>query len=309
GNPVLHHPLARGRDHPRRTGLSARPAARLVARAFLVSALLLHDVFSGRAHHRTHRRSRRRAARAGIATLLGRRPLRHPPSPLDPRPPPPHRCRRIKPAAMKSLARYARIWLACARYSVVRTMMFRADFIMWSLVELFWMGVNLSVIGVVYQHTDSIAGWGPWEMTLLVGSSMLVQRLLMGLFWTNLFEMGRNVRTGHFDFFLAQPGNPLFMVSTRKIDLDGFLNVPVAIGVVAYAAHRLGLEPSPVVIAAYALLILCGLVIHYATLLIFISLVFWVQSAKGIEGGYFGLNEFSRLPREALRGVGAVVLV
>jgi len=210
---------------------------------------------------------------------------------------------------MKSLARYARIWLACARYSVVRTMMFRADFIMWSLVELFWMGVNLSVIGVVYQHTDSIAGWGPWEMTLLVGSSMLVQRLLMGLFWTNLFEMGRNVRTGHFDFFLAQPGNPLFMVSTRKIDLDGFLNVPVAIGVVAYAAHRLGLEPSPVVIAAYALLILCGLVIHYATLLIFISLVFWVQSAKGIEGGYFGLNEFSRLPREALRGVGAVVLV
>lgn len=210
---------------------------------------------------------------------------------------------------MKSLPHYARLWLACARYSVVRTMMFRADFIMWFLVELFWMGVNLAVIGVVYRHTDSIAGWGAWEMTLIVGTSMLVQRLLMGLFWTNLFEMGRNVRSGHFDFFLAQPGNPLFMVSTRKIDLDGFLNVPVAIGVIAYAAHKIGLQPSPAIILGYAILVLGGLVIHYATLLIFISLVFWIQSAKGIEGGYFGFNEFSRLPREALKGIASVVLV
>jgi ABC-type uncharacterized transport system permease subunit len=69
---------------------------------------------------------------------------------------------------MNSLAHYARLWLAGARYSVIRTMMFRADFIMWSLVELFWMGVNLLLIAVVYQHTDSIAGWGPWEMTLIV---------------------------------------------------------------------------------------------------------------------------------------------
>jgi ABC-2 type transport system permease protein len=53
---------------------------------------------------------------------------------------------------------YIRIWLACARYSVVRTMMFRFDFIMWALVEFFWMAVNLLLIQVVYDHTESIAG-------------------------------------------------------------------------------------------------------------------------------------------------------
>lgn len=210
---------------------------------------------------------------------------------------------------MRSLLHYARLWLACARYSVVRTMMFRGDFLMWSLVELFWMSVNLLLIGVIYRHTDSIAGWNQWEMTLLVGTSLLIQRLLMGFFWSNLFEMGRNVRSGAFDFFIAQPGRLLFMVSTRKVDLDGFLNAPVAIGVVAYSAHQLGLTPSTTQILLYACFILCGLVIHYATLLIFISLVFWLQSAKGIEGGYFMLNEFSRLPRSALRGVASIVFV
>jgi ABC-2 type transport system permease protein len=207
------------------------------------------------------------------------------------------------------VTRHARIWLASIRYSLVRAMMFRGDFLMWALVELFWMSVNVLLVGIIYNHTDSIAGWSQYEMLLLVGTTLLVQRLLMAFFWSNLFEMGRNVRSGHFDFFLAQPGSPLFMVSTRKFDLDGFVNVPVALAVVVYAVHKLGLDPTSGQIATYAVFVLCGLALHYATLLTIISLVFWLQSAKGIEGGYFGLTEFSRLPREALRGAANVVFV
>ncbi|MDF3059633.1 MAG: hypothetical protein K0R17_3848 [Rariglobus sp.] len=204
---------------------------------------------------------------------------------------------------------YIRIWLACARYSVVRTMMFRFDFIMWALVEFFWMAVNLLLIQVVYDHTDSIAGWSKYQMLLLVGSSMLVQRFIMGFVWTNLFEMARNIRTGHFDFFLAQPGNPLVMVSTRKLDLDGLANAVVAIAVVAYALHQLGIVPSFSGLALYVLMIFCGFLIHYGILLITVSLTFWLGAAQGIEGSYFTLMEFSRLPRQAFKGVTSVLFV
>jgi len=209
---------------------------------------------------------------------------------------------------MSALFRYARIWLGI-RYSLVRSMMFRADFIMWALVELLWMCVNVLLVGVIYEHTDSIAGWSKYEMLLLVGSTLLVQRLVMAFFWSNLFEFGRNVRSGYFDFFLAQPGSPLILLSTRKFDLDGLVNVPVALAVIFYAAHRLGLDPTWFQIATYGTFILCGLALHYATLLSIISLVFWLRSASGIESGYFGLTEFSRLPREALRGVASLVFV
>ena len=204
---------------------------------------------------------------------------------------------------------YIRIWLACARYSVVRTMMFRFDFIMWALVEFFWMAVNLLLIQVVYDHTDSIAGWSKYEMLLLVGSSMIVQRLIMGFVWTNLFEMARNIRTGYFDFFLAQPGNPLIMVSTRKLDLDGLANSLVAIAVVGYAVSRLGLTPSIVDLALYALMIGCGVLINYSILLITVSLTFWLGAAQGIESSYFTLMEFSRLPRQAFKGVANILFV
>lgn len=60
---------------------------------------------------------------------------------------------------------YLRLWLASVRYSIVRSMMFRGDFIMWSLVELFWMFVNVATIAVIYQHTDAIAGWSQFEIS------------------------------------------------------------------------------------------------------------------------------------------------
>lgn len=203
---------------------------------------------------------------------------------------------------------YLRIWLASARYTIVRTMMFRGDFIVWALVELFWMAVNLLLISVIYRHTDSIAGWNQYEMMLLVGTSMLIQRFLMGFFWSSLFEMGRNVRSGYFDFFLAQPGNVMFMATTRKLDPDSLLNAVVAASVVIYAARQLGLDPSAGQIALYVAMLFCGLVIHYSILVLSISMVFWLTSAQGIEGTYFTLTEFSRLPREAFKGIVTQVL-
>ncbi|HZP58692.1 MAG TPA: ABC-2 family transporter protein, partial [Opitutaceae bacterium] len=136
-----------------------------------------------------------------------------------------------------------------------------------------------------------------------------LQRLLMGFFWSNLFEMSRNIRTGHFDFFLAQPGNPLFMVSTRKLDPDGLINSLLALGMVGYAAHHLGLHLTVGSVALYGLLVLCGLVVHYSVLLMVVSLSFWIIGAQNLEGSYFTLFEFSRLPREAFRGIARVFFV
>jgi ABC-2 type transport system permease protein len=207
------------------------------------------------------------------------------------------------------MTRYFQIWLSSVRYSVVRTMMFRFDFLLWSTVEFFWMAVNLLLVTVIYEHTASIAGWSKYEMMLLVGTAMLIQRFLMGFFWSSLFEMGRNVRTGHFDFFLAQPGNVMFMATTRKLDLDGLLNSFVAIGVVVYSAHRLGLHPGISDILLYLLMIFCGVMIHYSALLIVVSLSFWITNAQGFEGSYFTMFEFSRLPRQAFKGVASVLFV
>jgi ABC-2 type transport system permease protein len=169
--------------------------------------------------------------------------------------------------------------------------------------------VNLLLISVIYQHTSTVAGWTKYEMMLLVGTSLLVQRFLMGFFWSSIFEMGRNVRSGNFDFFLAQPGNVMFMATTRKLDPDSLLNSIIAGGVVLYSVHKLGLHPDVGDVALYLFMLLCGLAIHYSILVMSVSLVFWLTSAQGVEGIYFTLTEFSRLPREAFKGITRTLFV
>ncbi len=210
---------------------------------------------------------------------------------------------------MSTLALYLRIWLACARYSLVRAMMFRGDLFIWSVVELMWISVNVSVILVIYSHTRTVAGWTQYEMLLLVGTSMLIQRFLMGFFWSGIFEMGRNVRSGLFDFTLAQPGDPLFMASTRKVELDGLLNSVAAAAIVVYSAWKLGLHPSVLAVAVYLCMVACGVIIHYSALVMAMSLAFWITSSQGVEGSYFTLMEFSRLPREAFNRVASLLFV
>ena len=56
-------------------------------------------------------------------------------------------------------------------------------------------------------------------------------------------------------------------------------------------------------------MVACGLIIHYSMLVLSISVAFWITSAQGIEGIYFTLSEFSRLPREAFRGLASLVFV
>jgi ABC-2 type transport system permease protein len=208
-----------------------------------------------------------------------------------------------------TLAAYLRIWLASMRYSTVRNLMFRFDTMLWFVVEFAWMVVNIVLIEVIFGHIDSLAGWSKYEMLLLIGTSMVISHLFIGLFMTNLFEVGRNVRTGAFDFFLAQPGNPLFMVSTRKVELDGLMNTFLGCAVVIFAAFKLSLEPGFTGIAIYGLMVLCGLAIHYGACAILVSTAFWTVRSEGVETGYFTIFEFSRLPRSAFRGIANVIFV
>src|SRR5690242_7095719 len=119
---------------------------------------------------------------------------------------------------------YLRLWLTSARYSIMRAQMFRGDFFIWALVELFWMGLNLLMISVIYGHTDAVAGGTKYVMMLLVGTSMLVQRFLMGFIWSRICEMSSNIRSRHFYFLLAQPGNVMFMATTRNIEPASLFN-------------------------------------------------------------------------------------
>jgi ABC-2 type transport system permease protein len=201
------------------------------------------------------------------------------------------------------LGRYFRVYAALWRNSITREMSFKANFLMWIVVESLWFALQLSFIGVLYLHTDNIGTWTKWEVVMLIGASHLIQQIYQAFFLVNCTNLSELVRTGKLDFLLLLPVNTRFVVSLRQVDLGAFVNALTAVGVMVYAAHQLGLVPTVAQIAGFLLLCVVGILIHYSLMFLLASISFWTVRAQGIVWGYYNLFQVARMPDEAFRGM------
>src|SRR5215468_7947320 len=153
------------------------------------------------------------------------------------------------------ISRYLRIYSALWKNSLAREMSFKANFLMWIVVESLWFGLQLSFIGVLYLHTDRIGTWTKWQVVLLIGGSHFIQQAFQAFFLINCTNLSELVRTGKLDFLLLLPVNTRFVVSLRQMDLGAFVNGAFAIAVMVYSARKIPLSPTPAHLLAF--LVLC----------------------------------------------------
>jgi ABC-2 type transport system permease protein len=201
------------------------------------------------------------------------------------------------------IARYFTIYAALWKNSVMRETMFKGNFLLWILVELLWFGLQLSFIGVLFLHTDSIGTWTQWQVVLLVGASHFIQQIYQAFFLVNCANLSELVRTGKLDFLLLLPVNTRFIVSLRQVDLGGFINAASAVAIMVYAAIKLHIEPSLGQVFSFAALCAVGIIIHYSLMFALASICFWTVRAQGMVWGYYNLFQIARMPDEAFQGV------
>jgi ABC-2 type transport system permease protein len=200
------------------------------------------------------------------------------------------------------LKRYASLYAALWRNSVVREMGFKANFLLWIIVELLWFALQLAFIVVIYQHTQSIGDWSKWQVVLLVAVSHFIQQVFTAVFLTNCSQVSEFVRTGKLDFMLLLPVNTRFIVSLRQVDLGGFVNAASAAAVMVYALRQLGSVPSLAQGLGFMAIAAAGVFIHYSLMFLLASVSFWTVKAGGIVWGYYSLFNIARLPDAAFRG-------
>jgi len=207
------------------------------------------------------------------------------------------------PTRYSALARYASIYAALWKNSVTRETMFKGNFLLWIVVEIIWFALQLSFIGVIYLHTDTIGSWTKWQVVLLVGASHFIQQIYQAFFLVNCVNLSELVRQGKLDFLLMLPVNTRFVVSLRQVDLGGFVNAGSAVAVMIYAARQLHLTPTAAQSAGFLALCLVGILIHYCLMFMLATVSFWTVRAQGIVYGYYNLFNIARMPDEAFSGV------
>ena len=204
---------------------------------------------------------------------------------------------------LSAFRRYLGIYAMLWRNSLVREMTFKINFLLWIFVELLWFALQLSFIGVMYLHTDDIAGWSKWQVVLLMGASHFIQQLFQAFFLINCTNLSELVRTGKLDFLLMLPVNTRFIVSVRQMDLGAFVNAATAVAVMFYAANQLALTPSAGLILGFLVLCAAGIIIHYSLMFLLATISFWSVKAQGVVWAYYNLFNIARLPDAAFKGL------
>src|SRR6266487_2935263 len=101
------------------------------------------------------------------------------------------------------MKRYLEIYSIMLRNSLIREMSFKANFILWMVVEMLWFAGQIVWIEVIFQYVDRIGDWSKWEVVLLVGTHQLIAQLFQAFFFVNVANVPELVRTGKLDSLLV----------------------------------------------------------------------------------------------------------
>jgi ABC-2 type transport system permease protein len=199
------------------------------------------------------------------------------------------------------MRRYLEIYAIMFRNSLIREMNFKANFLLWILVEALWFLGQIVFIEVIFQYVDQIGDWTKWEVILLIGTHQLISQIFQAFFYLNIVNIPELVRTGRMDFMMLLPMDTQFAISVRQFGLDSVINAGVSVAIIGLALAKLGLHPSAGQFLLYGAAVAVGITIHYSIMFLLTTLSFWIVRAQGLVYGYYNLFNIARYPDSIFR--------
>jgi len=194
------------------------------------------------------------------------------------------------------MRRYLEIWGIMLRNSLIRELSFKANFLLWMVVEVLWFAGQIVFFGIIFGQVDRIGDWSKWEVILLVGTHQTIAQLFQAFFFVNVSNIPELVRTGKLDSLLVLPIDSQFAVSTKQFGLDSVLNALLGLGVVIVSLAHLNITPSAGMVFLYLVALCFGVAVHYSIMLSLAAFSFWIVRAQGLVYGYFNFLHIARYP-------------
>ena len=208
-------------------------------------------------------------------------------------------------------ASYLGVFATFARNSLVRNMMFRANFLIESVTSVTWMLMNLGFYLLIFRYTPSLGentGWHKWEFFAFLATTLLVNSLVQTFFMPNCEDISELIRTGGLDFALLKPIDTQFLISLEKVDWSSLSNFFAGLVLLSVSVVHLTTRPenplhlSPLMIALYAFYVLCGVAILYSLMIGLSATSIWLGQNSSLYDFWFYITNFSRYPMEIYNG-------
>ncbi len=194
------------------------------------------------------------------------------------------------------MGRYLRIVALFIQMEFQREIEYRAHLATEILQMLVVVGTSVGAVLVLFSYTQALNGWTLPQMLTLLGVYYLVQGGEEIVFQPSVTQLMEHVRQGTLDFTLLKPANSQFLVSLRQWNLVQIAQIILGVGVLAVGLGQIGVALSVGSALAFAVTLLCGMVLVYSVLLVLATLSFWFVRVDNILAVFFAFMDAGRFP-------------
>lgn len=187
-----------------------------------------------------------------------------------------------------------KILLRFIKINYQKALEYRADFIFSFIATSCYSFGYISFLWVVLAQVPSVNGWNFDKMLTLFGVNQIMIYLSWAFFRYSLSNIHYLIRTGNFDSILKLPLNARFTLSFRDHSTDLPLPLLMALGIFWYSMRNTQVEFTNILL--FLLLFICGFIILYNMLFIFVTFSFWVIEGQDLTTFFEESFSYARYP-------------
>jgi ABC-2 type transport system permease protein len=181
------------------------------------------------------------------------------------------------------------------RIAVLHEMQYRVNFYLQLVQSAVAVGTALAVLALVFRYTDTLAGWSPDQLLVVLGVHVLMGGFIRAVVQPNMTRLMEDVRQGTLDFALTKPVDAQLLVSIRELKVFHVADVLVGAVLVVLGVVRVGGAGAVQVLVFGVTLVLGALLIYCAWLAVTVS-TFWLVRMEFVVELFDGLYQAGRWP-------------
>ena len=197
---------------------------------------------------------------------------------------------------------YVRVFWMFVRNSLIREMMFPANFMIQVVTRLFWFFARVALFVVIYKEVDHIQEWSKHQYFAFMATGMLINGIVETFFMPNCASFSEQIRTGRLDFALLKPINTQFLVSLERVNLAMISQVMLAIGLLVNSLWKIGEPISLMQLLIYLFYVASGVLFFYSMMIVTACSSIFLGRNQGLYDFWFYITVFARYPRSIYDG-------
>ncbi len=197
---------------------------------------------------------------------------------------------------MKKILHNTSLYFSLLKISLKEILIYRVDCLVGIFSQLMVQLVSLIFIIIVFQNTESLAGWSFEQIILLYGITRIPIGIA-GYCFDALYDIGpKYIRNGEFDKILLRPVHPLISIIGASNDFTSVGDVLIGIGITIYMLIKLAIPITAILIFKIIFFSFVGALIIGAIDTIFSISSFWTYRSNEVIWAFYRMYTFAEYP-------------